>query len=253
MIQLAIPDFGTAFMLTFARIGTLVMLLPGLGERLVPGRVRLTIALGLSLVLLPLVRTLLPDVRDPSAAVGVLTGEVLTGLVLGLSARMVMAALQTAGNIVAGQLGLSFAMTLDPTQGGGQEAAIGNFISLLGVTLILVADVHHLAIAAIRDSYGFMPPAGVPETGDAAKLAIGAVARGFSLAIRISAPFIAFGLVFNLAMGVLSRFMPQLQVYFLAMPATILVGLLVMLSVLGIMMSVFVADIGRFLTDFGLR
>ena len=98
-----------------------------------------------------------------------------------------------------------------------------------------------------------MPPAGVPETGDAAKLAIGAVARGFSLAVRISAPFIVFGLVFNLAMGVLSRFMPQLQVYFLAMPATILIGLGVMLAVLGVMMAAFVTDIARFLTDWGTR
>ena len=253
MITLAGPDLAASFMLAFARVGTLVMLLPGLGERLVPGRLRLSLALGLTLVLFPLIRTLLPTGRDPAAMIGILAGEVAVGLVLGLAARILMGALQTAGNIVAAQLGLSFAMTVDPTQGGGQEAAVGNFITLLGVTLILAADVHHLAIAAIRDSYALLPPIGIPDTGDAARLAIASVARSFSLALRISAPFIAFGLLFNLGLGILSRLMPQMQVFFLAMPLTILAGLAILLAVLGLMMSAFVADLGRFLTGFGVR
>jgi flagellar biosynthetic protein FliR len=165
---------------------------------------------------------------------------------------MVVAALQTAGNIVAQQLGLAFAMSVDPAM-GGQQASIGNFLTLLGLTLIFAADLHHLAIAAIRDSYAFLPPAGVPEPGDAAVLAMRAVGRGFSLAVQISAPFIVFGMLFNLGLGVLARLMPQLQVFFLAMPATILIGMLVLLAVVGVMMGVFVEDLGTFLASLGGR
>ena len=248
-----IPEMATAFMLTFARVGTLVMLMPGIGEQMIPPRARLGLALLLTLVLFPLTRTLLPSGGAPESVVGVLIGEIAVGLMLGLAVRMVVGALQTAGNIVAQQLGLAFAMTVDPAM-GGQQAAIGNFLTLLGITLIFAADLHHLALMAIRDSYAFLPPAaGVPELGDAAMLAMKAVGRGFALAVQIAAPFIVFGILFNLGLGVLSRLMPQLQVFFLAMPATILIGMLVLLAVVGVMMGVFLEDLGKFLMDLGGR
>ena len=251
-MNLLIPEIATAFMLTFARVGTLVMLMPGIGEQLISRRARLGLAILLALVLFPLTRTLLPSGGPPASVISLLIGEIAVGLVLGLSTRMVVAALQTAGNIVAQQLGLAFAMSVDPAM-GGQQAAIGNFLTLLGITLIFAADLHHLAIAAIRDSYAFLPPASGPETGDAAMLAMKAVGRGFALAVQIAAPFIAFGILFNLGLGVLSRLMPQLQVFFLAMPATILIGMLVLLAVIGVMMGVFIEDLGRFLNELGGR
>ncbi len=251
-MNILIPEIATAFMLTFARVGTLVMLMPGLGEQMIPTRARLSLALLLTLVLFPLTRTLLPAGGAPPAVIGVLIGEIAVGLVLGLSVRMVVGALQTGGNIVAQQLGLAFAMSVDPAM-GGQQASIGNFLTLLGITLIFAADLHHLALAAIRDSYEFLPPAGVPAVGDSAALALKAVARGFALAVQIAAPFIVFGMLFNLGLGVLSRLMPQLQVFFLAMPATILLGMLVLLAVVGVMMGVFLGDLGRFLAELGGR
>jgi flagellar biosynthetic protein FliR len=210
------------------------------------------LALLLSLVLFPLTRTLLPRGGPPASVIGVLIGEIAVGLVLGLSVRMVVGALQTAGNIVAQQLGLAFAMSVDPAM-GGQQAAIGNFLTLLGITLIFAADLHHLALTAIGDSYTFLPPGGVPEVGDAAMLAIRAVGRSFALAVQIAAPFIVFAMLFNLGLGVLSRLMPQLQVFFLALPATILIGMLVLLAVVGVMMGVFLEDLGSFLSSLGGR
>ena len=245
-----IPEMATAFMLTFARVGTLVMLMPGVGEQIVSPRIRLAFALLLSLVLFPLTRPLLPAGGRPESVVGLLFGEIAVGLVLGLATRMVVAALQTAGMIVAQQLGLAFAMTVDPAM-GGQQAAIGNLLTLLGLTLIFVADLHHLALIAIRDSYALLPPTGMPSTGDAAALAIKAVGRGFALAVQIATPFIAFGILFKLGLGVLSRLMPQLQVFFLALPGSILVGMLVLMAVLGVMMGVFIEDLGRFLAELG--
>ncbi len=250
-MDLLIPEIAIAFLLTFARVGTLVMLLPGIGEQALTTRARLSFALLLALVMFPATRLILPvEGTDGPGLITLLIGEVLIGFVLGLATRLVMGALQTAGTIIAQQMGLGFAMTVDPSM-GGQQAAIGNFLSLLGVTLIFSTDIHHLAIAAIRNSYELLPPGGVPAAGDAAALGVQAAARGFSLAIQISAPFIVFGILFNLGLGVLSRLMPQLPVFFLAMPATILAGMIILLAIVGVMMGVFLQDIGDFLREIG--
>lgn len=248
-MELLSPETASTFLLAFARVGTLVMLLPGIGEQLISPRVRLAFAVLLTIVVYPAVSPLVaPENGLPGApTVALLLGEILVGLILGLAVRMVIGALQTAGTIIAQQMGLGFAMTVDPTM-GGQQTAVGNFLSLLAITLIFATDLHHLAIAAVRASYDMLPPGGLPEAGDVARLGIEAVGRGFALAVQISAPFIVFAILFNLGLGVLSRLMPQLQVFFLALPATILGGFLVLLVVLGVMMSVFLGDLRAFLS-----
>ncbi|KQP85511.1 flagellar biosynthetic protein FliR [Methylobacterium sp. Leaf113] len=254
-MNLLLPGIAASFLVTFARIGTLVMLMPGVGEQLISPRLRLAFALLLSLILFPTVRPLLPMQGGAIAGPDLITlliGELLIGLVLGLTVRMVLASLQTAGMIVSQQLGLSYAMTVDPTQ-GGQQAAIGNFLALLGVTLILATDLHHIALDGIGRSYVLLPPTGLPSMGEAASLALKAIARGFALGVQISAPFIAFGILFNVGLGVLARLMPQMQVFFVAVPASVLIGMLLLLGSLGVMMGVFLDDIGRYLADLAGR
>lgn len=246
----AIPELTTLFILAFARVGTLCMLLPGIGERTIPGRIRLAFALLLTLILLPTARSLLPVTTTPATLVSTLMGEIAIGIVLGLAARAVMAALQTAGTLVAQQLGLSFATTLDPSF-GGQEAALSTFLTLLGVTLVFATDLHHIAIAGIGESYRLLPPVGIPAPGDAATLVLGAVGRGFALGAKIAAPFIAFAILFNLGLGILSRLMPQMQVFFIGLPLTILIGMLILLASLGLMMTLFLGELGRFLENPG--
>ena len=255
-MNLLLPGIAAAYLLTFARVGTLIMLMPGLGEQMITPRLRLSLALLVSLVLFPTVRPLL-SAADGSLAgpglIALLIGEILIGLVLGLAVRAVLAALQTAGVVISQALGLSYAMTVDPMM-GGQQVTLGNFLSLLGITLILATDLHHLALDGILRSYTVLPPNGVPgvglEMGDAAKLALTAVTRGFTLAVQIAAPFIAFAILFNLGLGVLSRLMPQLQVFFVAVPASILIGMLILLAALGVVMAVFLDDLGRYLAEF---
>ncbi|UMY17853.1 flagellar type III secretion system protein FliR [Methylobacterium organophilum] len=251
-MNLLLPGIAAAYLLTFARVGTLIMLMPGIGEQLVSARIRLAFALLVALLLFPMVRPLLPETNGALAGPGLIAllfGELVVGLVLGLAVRMVLAALQTAGIVISQALGLSYAMTVDPTM-GGQQAALGNFLTLLGVTLIFATDLHHLALEAVGRSYALLPPEGVPGLGEAAQLALRAMARGFALALQISAPFIAFAILFNLGLGVLSRLMPQLQVFFVAVPASILIGMLILLGALGVVMGVFLDDLGRYLGDF---
>lgn len=246
-MQIAIlPEISAIFVLVFARVGTMVMLMPGIGERFIFSRARLSLAFFIALMLSPMVRPLLHVPADVPGVVSLLLGEVLIGLALGLCARFVMACLQSAGTIVAQTMGLGFAMTVDPT-GGMQNPSVGNLLTMLGITLILTSDLHHIAIVAIHESYRMLPPGGLPAMGDVLALAVRAVAQGFALAVQISAPFIVFGLLFNLGLGVLARMMPQLQVFFLAVPASILGGMLVLLAVIGVMMSVFIDQLGAFL------
>lgn len=249
-MQIAIlPEISAVFVVVFARVGTLVMLMPGIGERFIFSRARLSLAFFVALVMLPMARPLLRLPPDVSGVVALLLGEVLIGLVIGVCARFVMASLQTAGTLVAQTMGLGFATTIDPT-GGQQNPSIGNLLTMLGITLVLTSDLHHVAIVAIHESYRVLPPGGSPELGDVMALAVRAASQGFSLAVQISAPFIIFGLLFNLGLGVLARMMPQLQVFFLAIPASIFGGMFVLLAVVGVMMSVFLNDLGGFLRQF---
>jgi flagellar biosynthetic protein FliR len=238
-----LPALATAFILVFARVGSMVMLLPGLGELSVPVRVRLTIALLLTAILLPLHRDAYQlDFRAAGPVLATLFQELLVGVVLGLTARMTISALQVAGSVVAQQLGLGFVTAVDPTQ-GEQGVIVGNFLSVLGITLIFVTDLHHLVIAALNDSYRLFRPGDVPLVGDIAALMTQTVAAAFRVGVQLSAPFLVFGLLFNLGLGVLSRLMPQMQVFFVGMPLSILIGFLILLLVVGSMMGLFLGHV----------
>lgn len=235
-----LPAVAAAYMLAFARIGTMIMLLPGLGELSVPTRVRLTVALVLTAVIMPLHRsTYQIDLQAAAPVLGMLAQELFVGAVLGLTARLTISALQVAGSVIAQQMGLGFVTAVDPTQ-GQQGVIVGNFLSVLGITLIFAFDLHHLVIGALNDSYTLFRPGDVPIIGDVAALLTRTVTSAFRIGVQLAAPFLVFGLLFNLGLGVLSRLMPQMQVFFVGMPLSILVGFLILLLVVGAMMMTFI-------------
>ncbi len=234
-----LPALAAAFLLVFARIGTMLMLLPGLGEQNISSRMRLTAALVLAAVLLPLHRSAYHiDTSALAPVIVLLVEEILIGAMLGLTARLTISALEVAGAVIAQQLGLGFVTAVDPTQ-GEQGAIVGNFLTMLGITLVFATDMHHLVIAALNDSYTLFAPGEVPAVGDAAALVTRIVAGAFRIGIQLSAPFLVFGLMFNIGLGVLSRLMPQMQVFFVALPLSILLGLMFLVLVIGAMMGVF--------------
>jgi flagellar biosynthetic protein FliR len=234
-----LPALGATAMLMFARVGTMVMLLPGLGELSVPARVRLTIALVLTAVLFPLHRAAFTlDLNSFGPVLLLLGQELFIGVVLGLTARLTISALQVAGSVVAQQLGLGFVTAVDPTQ-GQQGVILGNFLTILGITLIFATDLHYYVIAALHDSYALFRPGEMPLVGDVAALLTRTVAAAFRIGIQLSGPFLVFGLLFNVGLGVLSRLMPQMQVFFVGMPLSILLGFVALLLVIGAMMSTF--------------
>jgi flagellar biosynthetic protein FliR len=238
------------YLAVFSRVGTMLMLMPVFGEISVTPRIRLSIALALSLVLSPLVAKLYPaEPATPSALAGLLFGEIAVGILIGTVARMLVQALQVAGTIFAFQTGLGFAQNIDPTQ-GAQSALLGTFLTLLGVTLIVTTDLHHLLIGALRGSYTLFAPGKIPDLGDATALVTDTVAGTFTLAVELSAPFLVFGLVFYLAAGVISKLMPQIQIFFVAMPANILLGLALFMLLMGTLMTWFLDSVQDRLTPF---
>ncbi len=233
-----LPNTAFLYLLMFSRIGAILMLMPALGEDMIPLRMRLSFALAFTLVLYPLLSPSLPSMpEDVMAIIGLIFHELAIGIILGAIVRISVMATQVAGAIIAFQTGLSSAMAADPTQVGMQGAVFGSFLSFLGMVLIFATDLHHVALAATYDSYMVFPLDAPLMFDDAAQLAIRTVASAFSVGIQMSAPFIVFGLVFNLGAGILARLMPALQVYFLLMPANIIIGLVLFAMLLVMMMG----------------
>ncbi|MGE0612943.1 MAG: flagellar biosynthetic protein FliR [Hyphomicrobiales bacterium] len=228
-----LPQTAFAYFLIFARCGALSMSLPGIGDAVVPARVRLVFALTLSLILYPLLEKTFPAMPTTMPAmIAAVIKEVIVGLAIGFAVRLIVSGLQFAATVIAFQVGLAFAMSVDPT-GGVQNTLFGTFFSMLAVTLIFATDLHHLMLKAVHDSYILFQPGSSFAPGDFAQVSLSTIADAFRVAMQISAPFVIFGLVFYLGVGILSRLIPQVQVFFLAMPANITLGFLLIALLLG--------------------
>lgn len=236
----ALSGMVLTYLLVFTRVGAMVMLLPAIGEMGVPSRVRLVLALAIAFAMTPQVQSNYPAVAPQTsvALIIMVAQEATAGVLVGAMARIIMSGLQVAGYLIATQTGLAYAQTLDPTQ-NTQGAVVGNFMTLLGTTLIFLTNLHHLAIGAIAGSYHMIPPGGHLPTGDMAQLVIQLTSSSFALGFQLAAPFLVFGFALYAGLGVLAKLMPQLQIFFVAVPLNIMCGFVIMLALLGSLMTVF--------------
>ena len=234
-----LPQTAFIFLLIFARIGTMVMAMPGIGDRSVPGNIRLVFALALGLVFYPLVQERFPVMPTTPGPMLYLFGhELIIGLVLGMLIRLITAGAQVAGTIIGFQSGLSFATSFDPNF-GGQSNIISTFLGILALTLIFVGDLHHLLLMGIFNSYMLFTPTMVLPIGDFSQLALNLVSGSFRIALQMSAPFIIFGLIFYLGIGLLARLIPQIQIFFIAMPANIFLSLILFMILISSLMMAY--------------
>lgn len=224
MLQQLLPGGVFAFMLVFSRVGAAMMLLPGFGEAFVSPRVRLAMALVVSFAIAPVVAGGLPaPPPHPLAAFLMIGTEIGVGMFLGGAARLILASLHVAGTTIAFQAGLGYAQVFDPGQ-GVQGVLVATFLSLLGVTLVFATDMHLMLLRATFDSYTLFPAAGLPPIADFAQLATDTVAGSFRLGVQLAAPFLFYGLAFNVGLGLVARLMPALPVFFIAVPAQIMLA-----------------------------
>jgi len=227
------------FFAVFARLGAAIMVLPGFGELTIPVRVRLALALTLTFILFPLVADLIPPMPENPVRLAVfIGGEILVGIVIGAIARLLISSLQVAGTIISFNSGLGSAQLFDPT--AGQQGAItGAFLATVGVTLLFVTNMHHLMLFALVDSYQLFTPGGAFPIGEASDIAAQVVARSFGLGLQIAMPVVVVGVLIYVSMGLMARLMPQIQVFFIALPLQMLVAFAILALTVGASMLLF--------------
>ncbi|MEP3112381.1 flagellar biosynthetic protein FliR [Nisaea sp.] len=244
-----LPTQVYIILLVLSRLGATMMLIPGIGETFVPVRYRLTLAIGLSLVVAPVVGDKIPFAPSAPELVRLLFLEMVVGLYFGIVARILLLTLDTAGQIIAMNTGLSNAQIFNPAI-ATQGSLPGFFLLNIATLLLLITDLHHLLIRAMIDSYSLFPPGEPLPIADFADAISTIISNSFQLAVQLSSPFIVLGLLFYLVMGVMARLMPQLQIFFVALPIQVVMGLVVLSLVLSGAMLVFLeyysANIGSY-------
>ncbi len=250
MLNTLLPQEIFGYVIVMVRFAPLVMVMPVLGEQSIPRRIRVTFAFLLSIVIYNTVNDQiigLPAQVFPLAAL--IVTEFMTGLVIGLMARMLMASTHVAGTVIAFQTGLASAQQFDPNQ-GGQSAIVSSLMTIIAITLIVVTNLHHLMIMGLANSYTTFPMGQALPYDDFASIAIYYVVQTFTLGIQLSAPFIIYALMYNLGLGLIARMMPQLQVFFIGMPANVFLGFTLLMFTIGSMMRLFQERFEAYLLQF---
>jgi flagellar biosynthetic protein FliR len=210
----------------FTRVGAALFLVPGFGERVVPVRLRLGAALTLALLLLPMVAPDLPAAPPLSGLARVVAAEAAAGLIIGLAFRFLVFALQVAGTLAAQNISLSqmFGAGVAPDP----EPTIATLLGMCGIVLALMAGLHVHLVAVLAGLYRVLPFGVMPGAGDGAEWSVARAAEAFGLGLSLALPFIAIAFAYNLALGALSRAMPQLLVALVGAPLLIGLGMLVL-------------------------
>ncbi|MBT9470463.1 MAG: flagellar biosynthetic protein FliR [Pseudomonadota bacterium] len=219
--------------LIFARVAAIIMLLPGIGDSSVPPRIRLGFAFLMALMLMPVIARGMVVPGTVSGVGGAVIKEILIGLMIGGILRMFLSSLTATGEIISIQTTLAFAQTAAPGQ-AAPSTTLGTFLGLIGVTLIMTTDLHHMFLTAIVRSYALFPFSRDVPVADSAQLAVQTVAGSFRLGLQLAAPVVVFSVIFNIAAGLVGRVMPQFQVFFVVTPLIVLFGLSIFALSLGV-------------------
>ena len=236
-IPVITPELAEAFVLVLIRIGAMIMMVPAFGDATVPASVKWGLSILITLLLFPIVKAGIPPTGEfgfVSLVLGI-AGELLIGIVIGLSARIMFAGIQLAGEMVGFQMGFSVASVIDPAT-SDQVSVIAEFQYLLSLLLFMTVNAHHVFISAIAESYQVLPPLSVHFSGPLLQALVSLSKDIFVIAVKISAPVMAVLLFTNVAMGLVARTVPQMNIFIVSFPLQIAVGLLFM----GIAAPVFV-------------
>ncbi|MEA2755544.1 MAG: flagellar biosynthesis protein FliR [Aliidongia sp.] len=232
-LEQLLPANVFALLLVVTRIAGALSFLPGFGDAYVSVRVRVVLAVTITLVVTPLLADHLPaEPGDFAVLSALIATEAFIGSFIGLIARVLLGSLETAGAIIATQSSLASAITFDP---GSQrnETLPASLMGALALVLIFALNLHHMLLAGLVDSYQAFPAGEVPPLDDMSRAMVRLVAQGFVIALEIAAPYIILGTLFYLALGLVGRIMPQLQIFYLGLPLQILGGLTMLMVTIG--------------------
>ncbi len=213
------------YLMIFMRIGAVFMLMPGFSASYINIQIRLILALAITLITIPIIAPLLPpEPKEFSTLFQYIINEITIGIFLGIVMQVLFFALNLAGSIASQAIGFSNAQIFDPTF-QTQTMLIESFLSIIAVTFIFITNIHHIMFEAIIDSYHlFIPGAPIPW-GDFANHMTDNVTKSFTFGFKLGSPFIAFTIIFYSGIGLVSRLMPQLNIFFLSLPLQIYLGI----------------------------
>ena len=230
----SLPGLAFAFVLVLCRCGGVIMLMPGFAAAEVPVTVRAGLAFAVTLLLLPLVVAgAPPEAPGPGLLVAVVATEVVIGLLIGFLASLLVLALPVAGQLLSYMLGLANVLQPDSML-GGEATPVAKLLGMVGPVLFMATGLYAGPLSALGGSYRLFPlgstlllgvHGGAPLDGDATGMVVAAVSGCFGLAVQLAAPFILLSTIWQMALGLFSRLVPQLQIHSLAMPGQILGGL----------------------------
>lgn len=214
----------------FVRITGLCMVAPVIGGRLVPVRVRILFAAVLTLIVVPLVDTPTPQMLGLGAAI-VAVREVAVGLAMGFAIQMVFDALVIGGQTIAMSMGLGFATMVDPQR--GSMPVLSHFYVLIGTLMFLALNAHLALVGVLVESFRLLPPGAEGLAAERAWDLVSFGSRMFSGAMQMALPAVASLLVVNLAFGVMSRAAPNLNLFAVGFPVTMLLGFIILAASVG--------------------
>ncbi len=234
--------------LVFLRIGAAMSLLPAFGERSVPVRVRLVLTIAFTILVAPAVAPRFSyDALEERGRLVLLLSETMAGLTIGIGLRLLVFALQMAGTMAAQSVSLSQIFGGSPGQ--DPQPAIGHIIVIGGLALAVMAGLHVRLTSFLILSYDLIPAGQLPHSAMLAEWGIDKVGKAFALAFSLAAPFLVASLLYNIALGVINRAMPQLMVAFVGVPAITAGGLFLLLLILPLLLQVWHVGLVSFLED----
>lgn len=217
------------FLLVFARVGSALMLLPGIGDLRVPVRVRLLFGLALSALVFGAVADSLPPMPPAFGQMAwQVVSETVVGLFIGMTAALLMSILHMAGAVIAAQIGLGNALSGEIFS-AEQGVAIGAGLMAAGLVVLFTTGLDHLILTAVARSYEGLPAAQLPAMSDIADTLTTTLSAAFAVAIQLATPFLVLGLAFNVGLALANRALPQLPVFFIGLPASLAGGLIVLM------------------------
>ena len=226
-LQAVSPEFfAFTFALVLARTSTAIMLLPGLAEVEGLPMIRAGLALCLTILILPSITSSSIKPLDPGAEAALqLVAEITTGLAWGFLARVWVQVATVFAQLAAYMLGLSSLLQPDPEL-GPQTTAIARLFSLATPVIILASGLYKLPIQALCDSYELVPVGSFMSIARFSEASTNAVAMTFGIAVKMVLPLMLASAGWHASLGLISRLIPRIQVYFIAVPAQILGGTL---------------------------
>ncbi|PSJ18657.1 flagellar biosynthetic protein FliR [Nitrosomonas supralitoralis] len=231
MISITTVELNTllaGFLWPLSRILALIASAPILGNPSIPVRVKLGLAIMITILVLPLIEKSLPQI-DPASGIGlvILLQQVLIGVSIGFVMRVVFVAVEMAGELIGLQMGLGFAMFFDP-QNSGQIDIIGRFLGVIASLAFLAMDGHLMMIALISQSFSTLPIGSTTTTDVTFTTLVKWGGEIFKSGLQLSLPVLTALLITNLALGILTRVAPQLNIFAVGFPLTLSIGLLVL-------------------------